>query len=298
MAQRQSNRDRFDSYSDETRAQNDESYGQNRGRRDQQEDWDNERGRRSNRGESGRGGAGYDLDSGRYQTGGSQRNEPWDESQNDNRGRSSGSDPYGGNQQGWNERNRYGNAPGWQEDRGPYGGQREGARGPGQYGQRSNYGRSEESQGFGPGMSGSPWPLGENSVQSNHYPSSANDRQGSGRQSYRGVGPKGYERSDDRLKELICEHLTEHHDIDASEVSVEVNKGEVTLSGQVCDRNTRHQIENLVDACGGVKEIHNNLRVQSARSGNQNPQSPGTDKLAQGMDRAGENAQSGRQQRA
>ena len=53
------------------------------------------------------------------------------------------------------------------------------------------------------------------------------------RQSFRGKGPKGYERSDERLKEVICERLTDDDDIDASEISVEIRNGEVTLSGSV-----------------------------------------------------------------
>jgi osmotically-inducible protein OsmY len=87
------------------------------------------------------------------------------------------------------------------------------------------------------------------------------------RQSFRGKGPKGYERSDERLKEIVCEKLTDDDDIDASSVNVEVRNGEVTLTGTVDDRRVKFQIEDLVERCGGVKEIHNNLRVSSQHQG-------------------------------
>jgi osmotically-inducible protein OsmY len=81
--------------------------------------------------------------------------------------------------------------------------------------------------------------------------------------SYRGVGPRGYVRSDERLRELICERLTEA-ELDASDMDVQVNEGTVTLEGSVPDRRTRHQAEDLVDECGGVKDIQNHLRVRGS----------------------------------
>src|SRR5205085_11361201 len=41
-----------------------------------------------------------------------------------------------------------------------------------------------------------------------------------------GRGPKGYTRSDDRIMEDVCERLTQHGNIDASEITVQVNNGE------------------------------------------------------------------------
>jgi hypothetical protein len=81
--------------------------------------------------------------------------------------------------------------------------------------------------------------------------------------SFRGRGPKGYRRSDDRLKEMICEDLMEDPDIDASEISIEVADQVVTLTGTVEDRSTKYEIEELIESLGGVKDINNQLRVQS-----------------------------------
>ena len=75
-------------------------------------------------------------------------------------------------------------------------------------------------------------------------------------------GPKGYQRSDERLKEDICERLMNRWDIDSSDVSIEVSGGNVILEGNVPERRMRHAIEDLVDDCYGVRDIDNRLRVQ------------------------------------
>ena len=75
------------------------------------------------------------------------------------------------------------------------------------------------------------------------------------------TGPKGYQRSDERLKEDICERLMESHYIDSSDVSVEVRGARVVLEGTVPSRHMKHAIEDLVDACPGVQDIDNRVRV-------------------------------------
>jgi len=81
------------------------------------------------------------------------------------------------------------------------------------------------------------------------------DDRGSG--PYVGRGPKGYRRSDERIHEDICERLTEHPSIDASD-------GDVTLTGRVESRTVKHLTENMVETVSGVKEVHNQLRVMPA----------------------------------
>lgn len=85
------------------------------------------------------------------------------------------------------------------------------------------------------------------------------------RSSFRGLGPKGYQRSDERLKEVICEKLSDDDRVDARDISLEVKNGEVALQGHVPDRGMKYRVEDLIEQCG-VREIHNNLRVQSAQS--------------------------------
>lgn len=105
------------------------------------------------------------------------------------------------------------------------------------------------------------------------YRSYAQDRAGESRtggtraSGHRGKGPKGYERTDDRLKELICERLTDDDSIDASEVTVSVAQGRVTLDGTVDSRQSKYDIEECVEQCG-AKEIINNLRIERNASRN------------------------------
>lgn len=79
------------------------------------------------------------------------------------------------------------------------------------------------------------------------------------RQSLRGRGPRGYKRSDERIKEIICEHLTEHPYIDASDIEVEVIDGEVRLTGSVSDRRAKRLVEEVVADCSGDAPIDNRL---------------------------------------
>lgn len=81
---------------------------------------------------------------------------------------------------------------------------------------------------------------------------------------FTGMGPGGYERSDARLHDLICERLTQHGQVDARQMTVEVTGGEVTLAGTVHSRFEKRMAEQLVDAVWGVKDVHNRLRVAQA----------------------------------
>jgi osmotically-inducible protein OsmY len=80
---------------------------------------------------------------------------------------------------------------------------------------------------------------------------------------FRGRGPKGYERSDDRLREIICERLTDDPRIDATDVHIEVKDKIVKLTGTVSNRRSKYEIEDVVERCGGVKDIDNQVRVRS-----------------------------------
>ena len=123
----------------------------------------------------------------------------------------------------------------------------------GQYGgQGYGMGRGMAGAGMGAGMAGAGMYDG--------------DRTQAGR-SFRGAGPKGWRRSDERLQDDICERLTDDPWIDASDVSVQVSSGVVTLEGSVDDRRLKHRIEDMVEQCGGVTEIRNFLSVPSRGMG-------------------------------
>jgi len=83
----------------------------------------------------------------------------------------------------------------------------------------------------------------------------------SGVPGHRGRGPKGYLRSDERIADDVHRRLTDDHDVDASDITVLVQKGEVTLTGHVATRQMKRRAEDIVAECGGVSDVHNHLRV-------------------------------------
>ena len=85
------------------------------------------------------------------------------------------------------------------------------------------------------------------------------------RGSFRGRGPKGYRRSDERIREDVCDYLTEDDRVDASEIEVTVQGGEVTLAGSVSSREEKRRAEDLVENISGVRDVQNNLRIGAAQ---------------------------------
>lgn len=84
--------------------------------------------------------------------------------------------------------------------------------------------------------------------------------QGTYRQgSFAGRGPRNYHRSDQRIEEDINDRLTSHPGLDASDVQVRVDNGEVTLTGNVDSRWAKREAEDIADSVSGVKDVHNQL---------------------------------------
>lgn len=81
---------------------------------------------------------------------------------------------------------------------------------------------------------------------------------------HQGRGPKGYRRSDDRIREDLSDRLTDDPFIDASDVEIDVKGAEVTLTGSVDSRSARRRAEDLAERVSGVTHVQNNLRVSSA----------------------------------
>jgi osmotically-inducible protein OsmY len=246
------------------------SYG-NRDEEQRNRDWEQQSGERGSSGywgggESEQSGWRRDMDEDRWGQGGY------------GQGRY-GQGSYG---QGGSGQSQYG-----QREQGGYGQSQYGQRGQGGYGQygqreqggygggtRQQYGRQYESQSFD-----QPYPSG---FQSDFGSSQQRSQSGFGREGYgesgthRGKGPKGYTRSDERLKEVICEKLTDDPMIDASEINIEVTGQTVKLTGTVDDRSTKYEVEELVERCGGVKDIDNQLRVRSQGGSMQTSQTTGS----------------------
>lgn len=85
-------------------------------------------------------------------------------------------------------------------------------------------------------------------------------------QDHRGRGPAGYTRSDDRIREDANDHLTHDWGVDATNITVSVSNGEITLDGTVDSRQAKRRAEDCVEHISGVKHVQNNLRVQERSS--------------------------------
>ena len=83
---------------------------------------------------------------------------------------------------------------------------------------------------------------------------------------YAGLGPKNYTRPDDRIRDEICDGMTDDATLDASEIEVEVIDGVVTLSGSVMNREQKRRAEDIAERISGVRDVTNQLRA--VRNGN------------------------------
>jgi BON domain-containing protein len=98
---------------------------------------------------------------------------------------------------------------------------------------------------------------------------------------HRGHGPRGYVRSDERIREEVNECLTADPYVDATEIEVSVAEGVVTLNGTVENRAEKRLAEDCVDTVPGVRDVNNNLSIrQSARAPRREPPGPGWGRTA------------------
>ena len=153
------------------------------------------------------------------------------------------------------------------------------------YGSQSGYGREFDERGYS-GQSDSERRYESRSTgtygsQGQRYGRGTEDRefdsrarasqsgynaQGYGIGPHSGKSPKGYKRSEERIREDICERLMDDGEIDASDIDVKVAGNEVTLEGTVTDWRTKRRAEEVIQNVSGVSDVLNNLRVKSTRS--------------------------------
>jgi osmotically-inducible protein OsmY len=167
----------------------------------------------------------------------------------------------GGYRQGWSGQGAYGEGRvAWPEQREISG--RDYSRQ--EYGSESDRDRESWRGGYQGGFSG------QQSYQQGQQGSpQGQGQQGTQRGQFAGRGPKGYKRADDRIREDVNEELTRNPDIDATDIEVKVESGEVTLTGTVDERRTKRLAEDLAERCSGVREVHNQLRVNRGQAGSE-----------------------------
>lgn len=79
---------------------------------------------------------------------------------------------------------------------------------------------------------------------------------------YRGRGPRGYRRTDEQVRCDVCDRLWEHPRLDATDVEVRVENGEVILLGTVASREAKREAEAVAESAPGVEDVRNELRVR------------------------------------
>jgi hypothetical protein len=84
-------------------------------------------------------------------------------------------------------------------------------------------------------------------------------------ESHRGRGPRDDQRPDALIREDVCDRLTDDEEVDARDISVSVESGEVTLGGTVDQRRIKWLAEEIAIRCLGVVDVHNRLRVRKSR---------------------------------
>lgn len=112
------------------------------------------------------------------------------------------------------------------------------------------------------------WPRAEDEGRRPDYETTA-------RESYAGRGPRGYQRTDERVWEDVCARLTDDSRVDASDIEVRVENGEVTLDGTVRSREEKRRAEDVIESLTGVRDVHNHLHVSHGGIGEAGaPQTP------------------------
>lgn len=79
------------------------------------------------------------------------------------------------------------------------------------------------------------------------------------RKQYRGIGPKGWQRSDARIVEDINEALSWHAEVDAREIQVSMQNGVVTLEGQVPSKEHWRLVGRIAGGTLGIRDVLNQI---------------------------------------
>ena len=182
-------------------------------------------------------------------------------------------DPYENSGNNWrNQRSNYGNAGKWNAGYDPESRYRESNREvnfnrqgnqdrlTSRYGgDTSNYGNANQG-----GVDRGWWDKTRDEVSSWFGDDDAERRRQRDRQEsgpHRGKGPKGYRRSDERIREDVCDRLSDHPMIDASEIDIRVEGTEVILSGTVDSKEDKRRAEDIAESISGVTNVQNQLKV-------------------------------------
>jgi osmotically-inducible protein OsmY len=132
---------------------------------------------------------------------------------------------------------------------------------------RNDHGRSWNNDGYGNKNSGSRdwWDRTTDEVASWFGDDDAQRRREVDKRTgpHSGKGPKGYKRSDERIKDDVNDRLSDDSFIDASEIDVTCEDCEIVLTGTVDTKEEKRRAEDIAERISGVKNVENRLKVRS-----------------------------------
>jgi|GEM_PF-6605156 len=82
------------------------------------------------------------------------------------------------------------------------------------------------------------------------------------KRTYAGIGPRSYHKSDESIKEEVCEILFWNPDVDSTQVEVSVESGVVRLEGFVDSRHAKRTSEAIIEDIFGIVDIQNELIIK------------------------------------
>ncbi|HEV8401694.1 MAG TPA: BON domain-containing protein [Candidatus Limnocylindrales bacterium] len=142
---------------------------------------------------------------------------------------------------------------------------------------------------YGPGYAGTGYyavyyqgqPGQDDTEMSGRRWSEGQQAEGARRGGFAGRGPQGYRRSDQRIEEEINDRLTDHDELDASDLQVKVRDGVATLTGTVDSRADKRLAGDIAERAPGVRDVMNQITVVDMGS------SSGSDRSSQDRPMAG-----------
>lgn len=109
--------------------------------------------------------------------------------------------------------------------------------------------------------------FGEEKIRPDHFHDlqktvdwSQDPRSESAHEGHRGKGPKSFSRTDENLREEVCEAFLLSHDLDPEFMEVQVKDAVVVLTGRARTRGDKWLAEELAFGVSGVKDVQNRIR--------------------------------------
>lgn len=81
-------------------------------------------------------------------------------------------------------------------------------------------------------------------------------------ENHSGKGPRGYARSEARIRDEACEILAHDHELDATDIEVDYKDHCIILRGHVDRRYDKKLAERLVEYIPGVEDVQNLLQIR------------------------------------